>query len=69
MISPYAVTIRRVTKSAPTRRPTIRDVSRRYFRVEQRQVALVEILIFTILAVLAAWPICRAVMLIRETLL
>jgi hypothetical protein len=69
MISPTIITVRRVRKTVPLRRRSIRDISRQYFRTEHVRFLVVESILFAILAAVAIWPIVNAVEFIRLYLL
>ena len=69
MISPTIITVRRVRKTVPLRRRSIRDISRHYFRTEHVRFLVVESLLFAIMAAVAIWPIVNAVEFIKLYLL
>jgi hypothetical protein len=69
MISPTIITIRRVKKTVPLRRRSIRDISRHYFRTEHVRLLVVELILFAIMAAVAIWPIVNVVEFIKLYLL
>jgi hypothetical protein len=69
MISPTIITVRRVRKTVPLRRRSIRDISRDYFRTEHVRCLTVELILFAIMAAVAIWPILNAVQFIKLYLL
>ena len=69
MISPTIITVRRIRKTGLSRRRSIRDISRHYFRTEHVRFLVVESILFVIMAVVAIWPIVNAVEFIKLYLL
>ena len=69
MISPTIITVRRIRKTGLSRRRSIRDISRHYFRTEHVRFLVVESILFVIMAAMAIWPIVNAVEAVRAYLL
>jgi hypothetical protein len=69
MISPTIITVRRVRRTVPLRRRSIREISRHYFQTEHVRFLAVELILFAIMAAVAIWPIMNVVEFIKLYLL
>lgn len=68
MTSPHVTTVLRPLRKRPAlprRGRSIREISRRYFRIETMWMLIAEMLIFGILGTIVIWPLLNAVAAMR----